>query len=380
MKWLTPAAAILLSLESEASTYYHHQNKNYALCFVNSHATLSTSLSGTKNGAIFSSKSSYANVRSRRSIRNSFYWKPDDHPRQDTSLCMGIRSIFGLGKKTKDDDEKDRSPPPQDIKAALEAIKADLEAVTEQQESDTSKDELRMNVQESISNKASVEKITNILNPLSKSRQEKTGPAPTSATTYGESVRERIDRVKKGQMTEEEKAAFLRTALTRTPQVRKGPRIRQEIPSPSGISKSASSSASPVRKDSLWNTVMGNTPSSTSSRSRYSGYKNVSFSGKDDSAKREYLDMVTNPDRFKSYAAMGGYKSSSSPNEKNNVLAESAPNEKGENFTPVAPLGTDSQGEALASRLESAAILKEQQDAQARIRKEEMEQELKARQ
>jgi hypothetical protein len=315
------------------------------------------------------SKNSFANIESRE-VESYFNPNPT---RQETSLCMGLRSMLGLGKKTKEDDEKERAQPPQDVKAALEAIKADLEAITEEEES-TSKNVLNKKPDDGNMN-SPVEKKPSILNPLGRTRQEKVEPAPTSATTYGESVRERINRVKRGQMTEEEKAAFLRNALTRTPQVPKGPRIRQEIPSASSsVTKNASSSASPVRKDALWNTVIGNKSSSSSSRNRYGGYKNVSLSGKDDSAKREYLDMVTNPDRFKSYAAMGGYKSSTGSTE-----MASNPNELVEYSNNVNSEAPDSQGDGLASRLESAAIMKEKLDAQARIKREEEEQAYKAR-
>mmetsp|Transcript_4368 Transcript_4368/g.8397 ORF Transcript_4368/g.8397 Transcript_4368/m.8397 type:complete len:761 (+) Transcript_4368:76-2358(+) len=368
MKWLALAASILLSVESDASTYNCHHDKNSALlCFVSNHATSSKSRQVANSPTM--NKNSFANFGSERKVETYF----NRNPRQDTSLSMGIRSIFGLGKKTKEDDEKDRSQPPQDVKAALEAIKADLEAITKEEQS-LVKDASDKDTQGNNMKPPPVEKKAGILNPLGRARQERSEPAPTSATTYGESVRDRIDRVKRGQMTEEEKAAFLRNALTRTPQGPKGPRIRQEIPSASGVTRNASSSASPARKDALWNTVIGNKSSSSSSRSSYGGYKSVNLSGRDDSAKREYLDMVTNPDRFKSYAAMGGYKSSSTGN------SEAIPNDVLENSNTVyseAPI--DSQGQGLASRLESAAIMKEKFDAEARIRKEEEEQAYRAK-
>lgn len=384
MKWLTLAAAILTSIESDASTYNHHninhnnhnRGTNPTLCFVSNHGTTSSIRRHDVNNNPTLSKNSFANFESREV---DTYFNNIASRQQDTALCMGIRSMFGLGKKSKEDgDEKDRSPPPQDVKAALEAIKADLEAITEEEEKSSTKGELNKKSQEDSTNntKPSVEKKTSILNPLARaSRQEKMEPAPTSVTTYGESARERINRVKRGQMTEEEKAAFLRNALTRTPQVPKGPRIRQEIPSASSsVSKKSSYSASPVRKDSLWNTVIGNKPSSSSSQRRYGGYQTANLSGRDDSAKREYLDMVTNPDRFKTYAAMGGYKSSSGNNETiANELVEDLNTVNSGESPPV------SQGDALASRLESAAIMKEKLDAQARIKKEEEEQAYKAR-
>lgn len=103
-----------------------------------------------------------------------------------------------------------------------------------------------------------------------------------------ESVQERINRVKAGKMTPEEKAAFLDSVLTAgsTVEARK-PVIR---------SKEAEKpvSASPFPSDSAFrNIARGNkttVPSSSEDNLEYSQQK-----------KREYLNMVTNPNRFGPY-------------------------------------------------------------------------------
>ena len=300
---------------------------------------------------------------------------------------MGIRSILGLGKGSKDDKEKSENP--EDIKAALEAIKADLEAVTAE-EKRAAKAKAKADPNSKVKSKPEQSKKKKInLMPETKpkikipERKKKTvarsAPSePTSATTYGETVRDRINRVKSGHMTDEEKAAFLNSALTRTPPGSNGPPIRQEIPAANGSSRGASSSsASPFPKDALWNTL-SNGKSSSSSSSSSSGnagrYGNTNLTGDSDSAKREYLDMVTNPDRFKSYAAMGGYRSktpqASNSSSKGDVV---------ENLNMLDTPSADDNEADLASRLESAAILKEKQDAEAKARKEEEERTLEAK-
>eukprot|EP00558_Chaetoceros_sp_UNC1202_P004848 CAMPEP_0197246370 /NCGR_PEP_ID=MMETSP1429-20130617/10832_1 /TAXON_ID=49237 /ORGANISM="Chaetoceros sp., Strain UNC1202" /LENGTH=762 /DNA_ID=CAMNT_0042707005 /DNA_START=78 /DNA_END=2366 /DNA_ORIENTATION=+ len=260
---------------------------------------------------------------------------------KSTALSMGIRSLLGFGKKPKKDEEEEqkKSENPDDIKRALEAIKADLEAVDKESPKQNTADKTKgaATAKKNVNNppgsatklnkKVAPQKIDiplpEISTPRMKNRRTKTPlPRPverSSASTYGETVQDRIKRVKSGQMTDEEKAAFLTNALTRTPPGNKGPRIRQEIPSPSGdlkIKKKSSSSSSSFPKDSLWDAVMGKGQGSGgSSEGNPARYPEIRFSATgerlDDSAKREYLDMVTNPDRFASYAAMGGYTNKS---------------------------------------------------------------------
>jgi hypothetical protein len=290
-------------------------------------------------------------------------------PRQDTTaLSMGIRSMLGLGKKNKDDDDREKSENPQDIKAALEAIKADLEAAVEEEEvQDTNNKaakELAKKKKIEIKSRFPVQKKRTVLNPLAREREEKSNTAPTSATTYGETVRDRINRVKKGQMTEEEKAAFLDNALTsRNLQDAHRPRIRQQIPAPDTSSSSKSSPSSSRPRDALWNTVMGNgSPSS----GRTASHANINLTSKGDSAKREYLDMVTNPDRFSSYAAMGGNRKSSQ-----SVKKEGSTGQVVDNLTMLENSPPEEVEDGLASRLEIAAILREQQDSESRAKKQE---------
>ncbi len=293
--------------------------------------------------------------------------------KQRTSLSMGIRNILGLGKKPKDDDGK--SDNPEDIKAALEAIKADLEAVTKEEAKAKAKPAPEKNKVQTTS-KIKIPDVTKRNKVTSNNNRRRQEPSePTSADTYGESVRDRINRVKSGHMTDEEKAAFLNSALTRTPPSSKGPPIRQKLPNESSSSSRRSSSASPFPKDALWNTLTSNGQSSKSGKST-ARYGNINLTGNDDSAKRDYLNMVTNPDRFKSYAAMGGYRSSTAsssnvrPDSKGNVV---------DNLNMLDSMLDDDTDLDLASRLETAAIQKERMDAEAKAKRDEEERATKAK-
>ena len=358
MKCLTPAVALLLSGEAGASQLYPRDRN--AACFVGSRPSRVVSQSKQKLDA-----SSY------------FIGKPSpchhahgNTSRQDTALSMGIRNMLGLGKKKNDDDDKDEtSQNPQNIRLALEAIKADLEAVVINEEEKKAK----KNAPKAVPVKPKAEEpVAEVKKPKKKNMPPPVHVETTSATTYGETVRDRINRVKSGQMTDEEKAIFLSNALTRSPHGDKGPTIRQEIPSASGtMSRSRSSSASPFPKDALWNSMIGKGNQAPPSASKPKSYsRSVPLNGKNDSAKREYLDMVTNPDRFKSYAAMGGYRSSS-------ASANKVDPNKGDVVDNLNMIDTPAPAEppdnALANRLESAAILKEKQDALAKVLKDEQQ-------
>ena len=121
-------------------------------------------------------------------------------------------------------------------------------------------------------------------------------------------------------MTEEEKNAFLTTALNRVPKgnYSSGPPIRQAIPDvseePPPSKKTTKNKKSTTVKglintDPLWNAVMGKAQRDASAKGGKGG--NASRGdGMSDDAKKKYLEMVTNPDRFSSYAAMGGVRKS----------------------------------------------------------------------
>ncbi len=253
--------------------------------------------------------------------------------------------------------------------------------------------------------KKAIHKITGPSSSTSSSSSSSPSISPSSR--YGETVRDRVKRVKSGAMTEDEKLAFLNNALTpRTAPGKRGPRIRQAIPdagdgrtsrrrgggggSSSSNSNRNSNSNGNNRTDALWNKVLGNTKSSANDMGRRGNRSpyNIDDVVGSDSAKRQYLDMVTDPNRFASYAAMNAPKPSPSvnPNESpvdsnsnSNSNQQTQTNdveiEKGGVIDNLKSLqGNDKDDEddsdSLANRLQSAAIMKEKQDAELKAQRD----------
>ena len=140
-----------------------------------------------------------------------------------------------------------------------------------------------------------------------------------------EDTQARIKRMKTGGMTEEEKAAFLNNALTRTlPKMKpRGPPIRQEIPgggddgkgvkrTKRGTSGSSSGSSAISGNDNLWNALTKKDDTKTkkdSSSSSSSSPGEISVASlmmdgkmKNEDAKRKYMESITNPDRFATFS------------------------------------------------------------------------------
>ena len=274
MKWFIPALTILLISTSE--------------CFAFSNGRLAA-----REGFVFQRQKllkSSAPYDSKSSSSSEGSYVLAKNP---TSLCMGLKDILPFGKKNSDDDS--RSENPEDIKLALEAIKADLEAVSA----------LGSKRPSAVRKKATPVEEVDEDEPRKKKRQLGAVPLAKSmsksdSSRFDESVKDRMARIKSGVMTDEEKAAFLNNALTRTPQG------TQKIRQGGTPAKTTVTGSSPYARDALWSQITKDKASKNeSSKGRY-----VSPGPNDlnEQAKRQYLERVTNPDRFKSYAAMGGYQ------------------------------------------------------------------------
>ncbi|GKY94129.1 hypothetical protein MPSEU_000379000 [Mayamaea pseudoterrestris] len=114
------------------------------------------------------------------------------------------------------------------------------------------------------------------------------GVVDAARITEDESIQDKINRVKSGQMTEEEKRAFLATALSAgmTPESRK-PLIQPK--------RMENSSASPFPTDSiLRNFVSGK----VKQRKKDISLSSISLDLNTDAKKKEYIDMIMDPDRF----------------------------------------------------------------------------------
>jgi len=332
-----------------------------------------------------------------------------------TAMRMGLRSfikkiIRSDGSEEPSEFSYESKKKPEDVKAALEAIKADLEAVVSLQEG--SQNDRQMNKERTIDSEFDSRSPNDALDPTKTTPQMR----------YSETVQERILRVKSGMMTEDEKASFLNNALTRPLPTADGkvrpPPIRQSIPESSApvssdpqqiLSKAIgtfrrnknssstnapSSSPSPVPTDSIWKNVIAKSPSSN--QASYPIKSNINPSSKgdlDDAAKRSYFNLVMNPERFKSYAAMGGSRTPAAPGLKSQdeyaapmdtesfketlSYDESPPSynlgltatktiESSSTTTPSQKVDKND----LAYRLEIAATLKEQRDAEIKAKRE----------
>jgi len=221
-------------------------------------------------------------------------------------------------------------------------------------------------------------------------------------------------------MTENEKLQFLETALSPRTNKDAKVRIRQAIPTPdtdvgrrrrtsSNRDEDGSTANSSTR--SLWNVIGGSGvggSSKSSSGSREEGGSRVAGADGEmsDSAKREYLAMVTDPNRFKSYVVVGGGdKGNSKTTLEEEVMEEeveevqeeivdatielptTAPQTNEEEDLGEEVYGTtkiastdaittttsnedNTDGSTLASRLEEDAILREQYETEAKAQRE----------
>lgn len=135
-----------------------------------------------------------------------------------------------------------------------------------------------------------------------------------------EDAKDRIRRVQAGGMTEEEKMSFLNTALTRTlpPKKPRGPPIRQKIPSmedddadagaPTKRGGSTSKGGSSSKSDNLWSAITGKGAGAPSSggKADYVPVSSLVLDGKlrNEEAKRQWINSITNPDRFASFSSI----------------------------------------------------------------------------
>lgn len=150
-------------------------------------------------------------------------------------------------------------------------------------------------------------------------RKERNSLESANEPAYSqEDIKKRIRRVKGGGMTEEEKMMFLNTALTRTNERKKrGPPIRQAIP---GLDEDDTSSGGGGGKSSadkrLWDAITkkGGAGGEDDGPKEEISVASLLMDGKlkNEQAKRQYIESITNPDRFSSFSAM---KTTSSSND-----------------------------------------------------------------
>eukprot|EP00571_Detonula_confervacea_P004724 CAMPEP_0172314108 /NCGR_PEP_ID=MMETSP1058-20130122/21693_1 /TAXON_ID=83371 /ORGANISM="Detonula confervacea, Strain CCMP 353" /LENGTH=812 /DNA_ID=CAMNT_0013027887 /DNA_START=131 /DNA_END=2569 /DNA_ORIENTATION=+ len=228
--------------------------------------------------------------------------------RKDTSLSMGIRSFIkrkilrrGKGEDDEDGDNGDSDADDVSLHSILQSPgSAGLMEMDDAEDDYVSEGDNDASLKKKSAKKASKKYVEKILN------------TDMDREMYEETT-DRIRRMKGGGMTEEEKAQFLSTALTRTiPKKPRGPVIRQTIPglddaqSSGGKGKNSSgkkSGAASSSTENLWNAI-------TRKDGKKDAPANISVTSlmmdgkmKDEEAKQRYMDSITNPDRFATFSA-----------------------------------------------------------------------------
>ncbi|KAL7517741.1 hypothetical protein ACHAWX_002637 [Stephanocyclus meneghinianus] len=179
-----------------------------------------------------------------------------------------------------------------------------------------------------------------------------------------EDAKDRIRRVQAGSMTEEEKLSFLNTALTRTlpPKKPRGPPIRQKIPGlededsdgkTADKRESSSRGGESSKTDNLWSAITrkgtANSAKSTRGKSDYVPVSSLILDGKlrNEEAKRQWIDSITNPDRFASFSSIQR-ESTSEESFIDDILGETHDDESGDDVE-------DDSAETLFTEIEDEA-------------------------
>lgn len=201
-----------------------------------------------------------------------------------------------------------------------------------------------------------------------KQRRVRMGESPdgdVNVETLGpETVQQRIQRIKRGQMSADEKEAFLRSALS----TGNTPESRLPMTRSSSSRDLASQKPSPFPTDSiLRNMASGGKPLSQEVP--------VSESQK---KKQKYLDMVTDPNRFDKYKSSSKRSGSGSPPIRQEI--PDVPEQKIEKVP--SPVSSDAKAEQpsvpmdLGARLGVHAMEAEKRSAELRKQQEEKERQL----
>jgi hypothetical protein len=294
---------------------------------------------------------------------------------------MGLRSLLGSIRRKKPEPEDESTPEPQKKKetpiAAPPVVKDPVKEDKSPKATQRTIDQAKAPAPSPVVRKAPLPPVRT-LPPVRMGEDPNTKEVNVRNVDRDESPQERINRVKSGKMTEKEKAAFLASALTAgtTSESRKPLRGKDES---RGYKRGI---ASPFPTDSiLRNFARGQKAGAARSvRDDFPEKKGLDT----DKKKRDYLDMVTNPDRFQRYKAstpssggglsrisgsVGGDRKTYIPDIADLDLAEPKPEIRQQSPVPVP---TD-----LGARLGAAAIvnetLRKQQEEQRRKLSKQLE-------
>ncbi len=243
------------------------------------------------------------------SVFLQFRRRSENHQNQKTSLAMGLRDLLKrriLGRKDKDDNneagegENDNDSPSvssissksakaaSDVSPKAGSVAAAIAEHHREQPEEPQQKPL----------KAERRVVRMAEDPT-------TGEVNVQKRFGSETVQEKINRVKAGKMTDEEKEAFLRTALlagdtplSRPPLLQKKGAAKDDLDAQRLRGK-----ASPFPTDTIIRKSfsLGRGGNNMTTPRDLAAFDSTLDTQK---KKREYLDMVTNPDRFRTYKAV----------------------------------------------------------------------------
>ena len=241
-------------------------------------------------------------------------------------LSMGLRSF--ISKKVRGNKEEPSDNNNNNNNKKKKAPAAPTKAATSKQgtEATATARKTATEKQQQAQKAAGLAAMNKVPNNSNTKKVTRMGTDPTTgeidvATQLGpETVQERIQRIKRGDMSHSEKEAFLKSALST------GATPESRLPMMTSSSASSqSSSASPFPTDSiLRNMAMGSKAGNKDEAALLEQQQPVMDS---QSKKQQYLDMVTDPNRFQTYQSGGSAsKSNAALVEEDNKVAVPVPN------------------------------------------------------
>ena len=207
------------------------------------------------------------------------WMRPESSRKGSVALSMGIRSMLKnriLGREPNEGEQSRRRIVPIPPPPVFEQESTSDELENEDQPKDEQQQEL----------------LQQKLTPAPLRMGETTpgsGVVDVSSIAEGESIQDKINRVKSGKMTDEEKKAFLATALSA------GMSSRKPLIKPKWDGEAQTVSASPFPSDSILRNFVSGKIQQEKEKTRP---KTTTLNLNTNAKKQEYLDMVTNPDRF----------------------------------------------------------------------------------
>ena len=211
-----------------------------------------------------------------------------------TELPMGLRDILGKVRKKKDKDN-DRDDDEDDSEPAAKRNSPSVPPKTSPPQLPLVPPSTAAAASGGGKAKSKAEESTEARPPV-RMGMGTDGVFDVSLLDDNESVQERINRVKAGKMTIEEKQAFLNAALStgNTPETRL-PLRRPTAEAPMDPADKKKARASPFPEDPILRSIAGGKDPGPAKLSQ----QMIDNAGIDSQKKkREYLDMVTNPHRF----------------------------------------------------------------------------------